>query len=38
MKQNMILAAICLLFAACSTNDLEVNNEIVNNNTEELVP
>jgi hypothetical protein len=38
MKKSFFLAAICLLFAACSTNDLEVNNEIVNNNTEELVP
>ncbi len=34
MKKNLILAGIALLFAACSDND----NEVINNNSEELVP
>ncbi len=33
MKQNIFLAATCLLFAACSDNDVPVNNQ-----SEELVP
>lgn len=39
MKKILLLFTLCLLFAVCSTNDLDTTSEIVNNdNTQALVP